>query len=181
MKYLHIGAAALLALVAFATPSTATDPHKLLHHRNHRILTFATMYGVEGPFTGATNAIRNLPGDDLPWVANSAKGYVNSDGQLKVFIRGLVFSDDPSVPVELQGKNDEHQFRAVLSCMSEDEQGNVITANVMTEGFEADEAGNCVIKAQLVLPDPCIAPMVFIVSGSEDKWFAVNGFESEDD
>jgi hypothetical protein len=30
------------------------------------------------------------------------------------------------------------------------------------------------------LTNPCIAPIVFILAGSEDKWFAVNGFESED-
>ena len=32
-----------------------------------RILSFDTMYGVEGPLLGVTNAIRGVAGDELPW------------------------------------------------------------------------------------------------------------------
>ncbi|MBA8889123.1 hypothetical protein FHW12_003366 [Dokdonella fugitiva] len=28
-------------------------------------------------------------------------------------------------------------------------------------------------------PDPCAAPVVMILAGSEDTWFAVTGFEHE--
>jgi hypothetical protein len=31
----------------------------------------------------------------------------------------------------------------------------------------------------VTLPNPCVAPVVFILAGSEDKWFAVTGFESK--
>ena len=53
------------------------------------------------------------------------------------------------------------------------------TENVTTEGFAATPFGDSDIDAQITLPNPCVAPIVFVLSGSEDKWFAVVGFESE--
>ena len=32
----------------------------------------------------------------------------------------------------------------------------------------------------MTLPNPCVAPIVFVLAGSEDKWFSVTGFESEE-
>jgi len=178
MKKLIIGTLALSALVGI-TAAVYAGTHGSKH--THRILGFGTMYGVDGPFVGATNSISTLPGDELPWVIKGgAKGFVNSDGHLSIHVHGLVFSDDPIVPVHLQGTNDEAEFRAVLSCLTEDSAHNVVTVNVTTHGFKASPSGDCNIDAQLTLPDPCIAPMVFVTAGSEDKWFAVNGAESED-
>ena len=31
------------------------------------ILAFHTMYGVDGPFLGEENSIRDVEGDELPW------------------------------------------------------------------------------------------------------------------
>ena len=67
-----------------------------------------------------------------------------------------------------------------MSCLTEDEVEGIVTANVTTKGFPADVNGNSFIDAKVVLPNPCIAPIVFVMAGSEDKWFAVTGFESED-
>jgi hypothetical protein len=94
-------------------------------------------------------------------------------------VKGLVFKDVPEVPPELRGKNDEAQFRAVVSCLTE--SGDAVkTANVITQGFPATASGDCSIRATVDLPNPCVAPVVMVLAGSEMKWFAVAGFESED-
>jgi len=139
------------------------------------------MYGVDGPFVGEANAVRDVAGDELPWeILGFARGTLDSHGRLTIFVRGLVFADDPLVPPELVGTNDEAEFRALVSCLTE--VGDAVeTANVITEGFPADMQGNSFIRAQVDLPNPCVAPIVMILAGSEDKWFAMTGFESEKD
>jgi hypothetical protein len=37
------------------------------------------------------------------------------------------------------------------------------------------------ILTTVELPDPCLAPDVLVLAGSEDKWFAVTGFETEEE
>jgi len=37
------------------------------------------------------------------------------------------------------------------------------------------------IKAKIDLPNPCVAPIITVLAGSEDKWFAVTGFEAEEE
>ena len=139
------------------------------------------MYGVDGPFVGEANAIRGIAGDELPWEIRAGRGLVDITGHLVVHVRGLVFADDPSVPPDLVGKNDETEFRAALSCLSEDEAENLVVANVITGGFPATESGDADIITRIEVPNPCIAPILFVLAGSEDKWFAVNGFEIEED
>jgi hypothetical protein len=98
-----------------------------------------------------------------------------------ILVRGLVFADDPDlVPPDLIGKNDEETFRGLVSCLTEDGAGGITTANVVTDGFPADMDGNSLIDQKLDLPVPCIAPIVFVMAGSEDKWFAVTGFEPKE-
>jgi hypothetical protein len=91
-----------------------------------------------------------------------------------------VFTDDDIVPPELRGTNDEPTFRALVSCTTELSETETGTANVVTYPFPATPDGDSTIDAFIELPNPCIAPIVFILAGSEDKWFAVNGFESEE-
>jgi len=137
------------------------------------------MYGVDEAFVGAANPIRGIVGDELLWVVKgSAKGKLDAAGHLKIKVRGLVFTDDPEVPPELRGTNDETSFRALVSCLAEDGMGNVITVNVTTPGFHANESGDSDIDADIELPETCVAPIVYILAGSEDKWFAVTGSES---
>ena len=57
----------------------------------------------------------------------------------------------------------------------------VETQNVITDGFHANTHGDSFIHERIELPNPCVAPIVMILAGSEDKWFAVTGFESEKD
>jgi len=146
------------------------------------ILTFHTMYGVDGPFVGEANPIRDVVGDELPWTINGfVHGELTTTGRLRILVHGLVFADDPSVPPELVGINDEAEFRGLVSCLTETEDDAVTTQNVTTEGFPASKRGDSFINAHIELPNPCIAPIVMILAGSEDKWFAVNGFEAEED
>lgn len=173
----------LTVLVCFALVGLAAGAFAQMSHSKHHdpkvMLTWGSMYGVDGGLLGATHAIRGVVGDDSPWeVARSAKGSLSTSGQLSITVRGLVFKDDPSVPVELRGKNDEEQFRALVSCLPEDSDTPV---NLTTQGFKADANGNSNIKAHVTLPNPCVAPIVFVLAGSSDVWFAVTGVELSGD
>jgi hypothetical protein len=149
------------------------------HHKSPHILTFDTMYGVEGQLLGATNAIRGITGDESPWVINHfIRGHLDTDGRLVIQVKGLVFGNDPSVPPNLVGKNDETTYRGGVSCLSEDANGAIITSNVFTLGSPSSVNGDSFIDEKVILPSPCVAPIVFVLAGSEDKWFAVTGFEA---
>lgn len=141
------------------------------------LLDFQSMYGVDGPFLGDGNPIRDTIGDELPRTIKSVKGQLFTNGQLTIQVRGLVFADDPQVPADKRGVNDETQFRGLVSCLTE-EGDQVVAKNVVTPSFPATTTGNANVKATVSLPNPCIAPIVMILGGSEDKWFAVTGFEA---
>ena len=152
-----------------------------IKEKTHILLSFQTMYGVDGPFVGEANPIRDVIGDELPWeIAKSIKGKLDTAGHLKITVRGLVFKDDPSVPADLRGKNDEAEFRGLVSCLTEEGE-TVVTKNVITPGFPASTEGDSEINTQVELPNPCIAPIVMVLAGSEEKWFAVTGFEAEEE
>ncbi|HEX7981832.1 MAG TPA: hypothetical protein VF461_24720 [Gemmatimonadaceae bacterium] len=154
-----------------STPLAATSDSK--------IVSFETMYGVDEGFV-KNKAIRGVEGDELPWEVGSAVGSLTVGGHLTVSVRGIVFSSDPEVPPELRGINDEDNFRALVSCLvSEKKNGKKIsTVNVTTGPFPSTRSGDSDIDAQLQLPADCVAPIIFILSGSEDKWFAVTGAET---
>jgi len=143
------------------------------------LLAFDSMYGVDGPFVGEAFPIRGIPGDELPWTIARAQGRLDTDGHLTLTIRGLVFTDDPEVPPELRGINDEESFRAVVSCLTEEGE-TVVERNVITAPFPATPEGDARIRTTVELPQPCVAPTVLVLAGSEDKWFAVVGFEEEE-
>jgi hypothetical protein len=139
------------------------------------------MYAVDGPFVGDRFPIRDVPGDDLPWAIGRVSAVLLSDGFIHISVRGLVFTDDEIVPPELRGINDEEEFRARVSCLTETEDDTVVEAHVDTQGFPADRQGNSRITARVTLPNPCVAPIVFILAGDEDDWLAVTGVEVEED
>ena len=141
-----------------------------------KIMAFETMYGVDEGFV-KHNPIRDVRGDELPWDVGSTVGSLTVGGHLVVSVRGIVFANDPEVPPAIRGTNDETQFRALVSCLVSDHKGKVSTVNVVTAGFPATPTGDSDIDAQLQLPSDCVAPIIFILSGSEDKWFAVTGAE----
>jgi hypothetical protein len=141
------------------------------------ILSFKTMFGVSGLFLGETNPVRGVNGDELPWILKSARGKLFSDGRLVIRVRGLVFPDDPSVPEELRGINDESEFRGLVSCLTE-ENDAIVEHNVITEGFPANIRGDSDIVTTVELPQPCVAPIIMVLAGSEDKWFSMTGYYS---
>lgn len=196
MRKLTIATALLFALVGTAQaqkPSTSAgaandaladqqdltnEIQSMDHFGNRKILTFSTMYGVDGPFIGDANPIRDVIGDELPWdIVGFAFGDLDTRGHLRILVHGLVFADDPSVPPNLVGTNDEPFFRGLVSCLVENDDGTVGTQNIITDGFPATVHGDSFIHANVDLPDSCVAPIVMILAGSEDKWFAVTGAE----
>jgi hypothetical protein len=157
-----------LFLVTMASTATAAET----------IMKFTTMVGVDGAFVGH-NPIRGVLGDELPWEIASVRGSLTTDGHLQVSVRGVVFANDPSVPANLRGINDESEFRALVSCLSDDGRGKVATVNITTGGFPATTSGDSVIDTFVSLPKQCVAPIIFVLSGSEDFWFAVTGAEAD--
>ena len=164
-----IAFAAVLALaLGFAASRTAAQygGGGMGGSKGSVILSFKTMYGVNGPFLGTGNPVRGVNGDLDPWFLKSAKGTLTSNGKLSIDVKGLVL---PS------GTNDSTEFRALVSCLTVD-GANVIESNVTTpQGFPANTKGNSKIKAQLTLPQPCLAPIVMILPGDADVWFAMTG------
>ena len=96
---------------------------------------------------------------------------------------GLVLDpNDPDVPPAIAGTNPVPNFKAIVSCMSKDATtGAANTVNVSTDVFPADTAGNSMISDTVDLPQPCIAPIVFVTSPATTSvptgaWFAATGF-----
>jgi hypothetical protein len=152
---------ALVASAVLATPATGLADDK--------ILSFDTMAGVVRPFTGATNPIRGVRGGGVPWTLNEAKGELRTDGQIRVRVRGLV--------VASTGTNPSPQFRAIVSCLTTavDANGAPLAVNLPTNAFPASPEGDSEIEDVVILPSPCIAPIVFVTNPG-GAWFAATGF-----
>ncbi len=152
-----------------AVTSASADESKLLE--------FNTMIGVPRPYTGATNAIRGVPGGGLPWVIEFGKGKVSPEGKVDVLVKGLVFDPNDQAVIDrgIGGTNTVPNFKVIVSCMSRDANGAAVTVNVSTGLFPADAQGNARIKDTVALPSPCIAPIVFVTSPA-GAWFAATGF-----
>jgi hypothetical protein len=138
-----------------------------------KILEFDTMAPVDGPFVGTANPIRGIAGGGFPWQIDEAKGELGVDGRLEVEVEGLVLLEAAPVPPELQGTNPVASFRAIVSCLTEVGSG-VATTNLVTGAFSATADGDSRIEATLDLPEPCVAPIVF-VGPSATAWFAATG------
>src|SRR5262249_47988531 len=101
MRKVSIVTASMLALSLAALGASACEAGNRKHrkHKHHNrdeaaiILAFHTMYGVDGPFIGEENAIRGIVGDEAPWEIESVRGSLDTDGHLKITVRGLVFKD----------------------------------------------------------------------------------------
>ena len=142
-----------------------------------KVLEFNSMIGVPRPYTGGTNAIRDIPGGGLPWVLKSADGELKTNGKIEVKVRGLVI--DPNDPAAIAagrgGTNPSPSFKVIVSCLSKDAAGNPTIANVATGLFPADASGNAEIEDTITLPSPCIAPIIFVTNPA-GAWFATTGF-----
>ena len=155
-----------LAPVLAANSSASADPGT--------ILKFTVMTPVTGPYVGMANQIRGVPGGGLPWMITSGNGSLTRDGKVLIHVRGLVLADQPSVPANLRGINPVPDFVAIISCQTISAGGTAAITNVRTGAFPASTAGKADINARVKLPQPCIAPIVFVASPG-GAWFAVTG------
>lgn len=146
-----------------------------------RKLLAAALRGVPRPYTGATNAIRGVPGGGLPWVLSGGKATLAADGSLEVEVEGLVFdpADAAVIARGIGGTNTVAQAKAIVSCLTV-QDGAAATVNVssglvpFTTGAADAGGGNATIEEKLALPSPCLAPIVFVTSPG-GAWFAIAG------
>jgi hypothetical protein len=136
-----------------------------------KILEFDTMVGIPDAFTGTKNPIRNINGGGLPWTLTSAHGELTTSGKLEIEVQGLVLAAGANA-----GSNPVATFRGLVSCLKSD--GTI--QNILTEPFPATTGpassggGNAKIEANVALPQPCIAPIIFVTSPN-GAWFAATG------
>ncbi len=66
---------------------------------------------------------------------------------------------------------------AIVSCRPIDANNNPTISNVITDQVPADTAGNASFDTNVSLPQPCIAPIIFVVHPTSDppRWFAATG------
>ena len=157
----------LLAVLVVAVAAVAIGVTAAMSSGDGRsVLKFDTMAPVVAPYTGATNAIRGVPGGGVPWQLDSASGRLRADGRLQIEVEGLV--------IVATGVNPVATFRGLVSCQSIDANGAPTVVNVSTDPVPATTTGNAEIDAKVSLPSPCFAPIVFVTSGG-GSWFAVTG------
>jgi hypothetical protein len=168
MKKLLLVSLSIMLINAFfagsASPATAKEP---------KILEFDTMFGVPAGLTGAQSqaVLRGINGGGLPWTLSSAHGELKTSGKLEIEVQGLVLAAGANT-----GSNPSAVFRGLVSCLRSD--GSV--QNILTEPFPATTGpassggGNAKIEANVALPQPCIAPIVF-VTNANGAWFAATG------
>ena len=137
----------------------------------HKILEFNTMVGIPQAFTGTLSPIRGINGGGLPWTLTSAKGELKSDGKLELKVQGLVLAAGANA-----GSNPIANFRAIVSCLKSDTSIENVTSDLFpaTTGPATSGGGNAKIETTLTLPQPCLAPLVFVTSPT-GAWFAVTG------
>jgi hypothetical protein len=171
-KVLLVTLSAIMFLSLFFAGSVSTAAAD-----ESKVLQFNTMVGVPRPYTGAANPIRGLSGGGLPWVIEFASGKLSPNGDVNVLVKGLVLDpNDPDVIARgIGGTNPSPNFKVIVSCLSKDADGNPTTVNVSTGLFPADGAGNAHIEDTVNLPQPCIAPILF-VTNPNSAWFAATGF-----
>jgi hypothetical protein len=107
----------------------------------------------------------------LPWAIGASRGELYASGKLVVKVQGLVFSAGPNA-----GSNTVPNFRAIVSCLKSDGSVENVTTGLFpaTLGPAAQGGGTAKIEANLTLPQPCIAPIVFVTSPG-GAWFAATG------
>jgi len=162
--------AAVLIVSAFYGVQASAAKDKVL---DPSILEFKSMIGVPLAYTGTRSPIREINGGGAPWVVESAKGELKQSGKLEITVGGLVLQSNGNNPVAM--------MKAIVSCQSVDAGGNASMAKAetglftATTGLASAGGGNVKIEANVVLPQPCIAPIIFVTAPS-GAWFAATGF-----
>jgi hypothetical protein len=156
-----IGGAALL-LVAQTAMVAAKGPPK--------ILEWGTMVGVPAGLTGVQSQtpLRGISGGGVAWVITAGSGELSTAGHLEISVDGLVLAST--------GSNPSATFRALVSCVKSDGSFQNIPTDAFpaTTGLASAGGGDSRIEADVALPAPCIAPIVFVTSAG-GSWFASTG------
>lgn len=156
----------LLFVSAFFAGSTTSVTAK-----EPKILEFDTMVGIPAALTrdASLAPLRGISGGGIPWTLTSAHGELKASGKLEIEVQGLVLATTLSNPSPV--------FRAIVSCVKSD--GTFL--NILTDAFPATTGlasaggGNSQIETTVALPQPCIAPVIFVTSNG-GAWFAATGY-----
>ncbi len=144
-----------------------------------KVLKFNTMVGVPAGLTGTQSQIplRGISGGGLPWAIADAEGELRANGHLEISVQGLVLAAGANA-----GSNPVANFRGLVSCLKSDGSFENIPTDLFpaTTGPASSGGGNAVIEADLTLPQPCIAPIIFVTGPPNatnpiGAWFAATG------
>jgi hypothetical protein len=105
-------------------------------------------------------------------VIDRGRGSLEADGRLEIRVKGLVLARRAPVPAALQGTNPVARFRAIVNCLTPASPD--IGENAVTDEVPASPQGDARFRTRVALPDPCIAPIVFVTSPTR-AWFATTG------
>jgi hypothetical protein len=157
--------ATLVALAGMQAGTVLAQPN----NSTPKIVEFQTMVGVPSTLTGAAGTIRDFPGAGAPWTLTSATGELTTTGHLEIKVDGLVLTTT--------GSNPQAFFRARVSCL--DSTNTIVNFTTgqfpATTGLASAGGGDSTIEADVTLPQPCFAPIVFVTNASGTSWFAVTG------
>lgn len=159
---------ALLVLSMFFAGSVSSAGAK-----GPKVLKFNTMVGIPAGLTGAQSQgpLRGINGGGLPWAIADAEGELRANGHLEIRVQGLVLAAGAN-----NGSNPIANFRGLVSCVNADGTFTNVPTDLFpaTTGPASAGGGNAEIIADLVLPQPCIAPIIFVTSPT-GSWFAATG------
>jgi hypothetical protein len=152
----------VLSTSFFAGPATAKEA---------KILEFDTMVGVPAGLIGPQSQapLRGINGGGIPWIIGSASGELTAGGKLEINVQGLVLATT--------GSNPSGTFRGLVSCVKSDGSFERILTDPFpaTMGLASAGGGNSKIEANVSLPQPCIAPIIFVTNAAGTSWFAATG------
>lgn len=111
-----------------------------------------------------------------PWTVREADASLSDDGKLKVEVEGLLIAAGTGIPPALVGTvGPVKMVAASLVCAG---SGGAVAASTGPVPF--DSMGNAEIKASVMLPASCIAPVVLVrvANAGLGPFIAATGFNS---
>ncbi len=161
--------AVLLAVLTVLLGMQASAAMAKNGNETPKILEFDTMVGVPTTLAGAAGAFGGVNGAGAPWTLTSAEGELSTTGHLEITVDGLVLATTLSNP--------SANFRAIVSCRNT--VGAIVTTTTgqfpATTGLASAGGGDSIIEADVSLPQPCFAPLVFVTNAGGTSWFASTG------
>jgi hypothetical protein len=158
-------------------------------------LASATSASADGPkflntkvFGSTPNiTIRTVPSGGAPWVVDNGKVQLDSDGRLRIRVKGLVITSGAlangnPVPDNLVGTTaNVTTVHAALTCGGPG--GGVPFTFTTTEAVPLSPAGDFEIDTQIPVPAVCAQPIVLIRIGTPaapGPWIAASSLSFKD-